>query len=263
VKLTTWLSRQYLPAALLCFSAAIFAFGAGSADAFQGGKKASTQSDVPTNTKRNSRPEQTAAAAAAPPTETRPLVEADYTYEFTQPQFFIRHIVIEHDGSGRGKISFEKLGEETPVVEPIELSAAARTRITNLWQALRFLDSDTNYQSDKQFAHLGTMRLGMKQGERKRTAEFNWTHDDNASALVNEYRRVADQAILIFDIAVARENQPLNAPKLMEQLELYLKRDGLSDPKQMLPLLNEISTDEHLPLIARNHAKRLIKQIEK
>jgi len=30
-----------------------------------------------------------------------------------------------------------------------------------------------------------------------------------------------------------------------------------------VPLLKDISTDEHLPLIARNHALRLIKKIEK
>jgi hypothetical protein len=243
VNITIRLFRHFLPAALLFLSAAIFAFGQ--------------------TAKRNSRPEPPTTTLPAPVVNDPPAVAADYSYEFTQPQFVIRHIVIEHDATGRGKITFEKLGEDTSIVEPIELSVAARARITNLWQALRFLDSETNYQSDKQFAHLGTMRLGMKQGDRKRTAEFNWTHDDNAQALVNEYRRVADQAILVFDISVARENQPLNAPKLMEQFELYLKRNGLSDPRQLLPLLNEISTDEHLPLIARNHAKRLIKQIEK
>jgi hypothetical protein len=49
----------------------------------------------------------------------------------------------------------------------------------------------------------------------------------------------------------------------MEELESQLKRNGLSDPRQLLPLLRDISTDEHLPLIARNHAARLIKKIEK
>jgi len=65
------------------------------------------------------------------------------------------------------------------------------------------------------------------------------------------------------DIAVARESQPLNAPKLMEEFETQLRRNGLSDPLQMVPLLEDISTDEHLPLIARNHALRLLKKINK
>ena len=97
----------------------------------------------------------------------------------------------------------------------------------------------------------------------KCTAEFNWTNNKDAFQLANEYRRVADQAILVFDISVARETQPLNTPKLMDKFELQLKRNGLSDPRQLIPLLEDISTDEHLPLIARNHALRLIKKIEK
>jgi hypothetical protein len=105
------------------------------------------------------------------------------------------------------------------------------------------------------------MRIGMEQGTRKRVAEFNWTNNSNAEILINEYRRAADQVILIFDISVARENQPLNAPKLMEVMESYIKRNGLSDPEQLLPLLTELSTDEHIPLIARNHALRIIKKI--
>jgi hypothetical protein len=193
----------------------------------------------------------------------KPPDTTKYSYEFTQPQFYIRHILIEHDATGRGKITFERLGEETAIVEPIELSTGALGRIFSLWATLGFLDSTENYQSAKQFAHLGTMRLLMEQGTRKRTAEFNWTNNKDAFALVNEYRRVADQAIFVFDLSIARENQPLNAPKLMELLESLLNRNELSDPYQLVPLLREITTDERLPLIARNHAGRLLKRIEK
>jgi hypothetical protein len=103
----------------------------------------------------------------------------------------------------------------------------------------------------------------MERGERKRVAEFNWTNDKSAETLVNEYRKAADQAIWVIDIAIARENQPLNAPKLMEAMESMLKRNAVSDPRQLLKLLQDISTDEHVPLIARNHALRLIKLIQK
>ena len=171
--------------------------------------------------------------------------------------------MLEHDANGRGTVTFERLNEDASVSEPLELSAAALGRITTAWQALQFLDTTTNYQADKQFPHLGTMRIGMERGERKRVAEFNWTNNDNASTLVNEYRKAADQAILIFDISIARQNQPLNAPKLMEGMESLLNRNALSDPRQLLPLLKELSTDERIPLIARNHALRLVKKIRK
>lgn len=185
-----------------------------------------------------------------------------YSFEFTQPEFLINHIVIEHDASGRGKVTFERKNDD-PIVDPIELSPAATARIKALWDALRFLDSDRSYQSDKQYPHLGTNRLRMKQGARHRLAEFNWTGDRDAFALVNEYKHAANQAIFIFDITLSRENQPLEAPKLMTRLDDYLRRNELSDAQQLVPLLRELSIDERIPLIARNHAARLLKKIEK
>jgi hypothetical protein len=235
--------RHVLPAALVVLSAAISICG----------------QEQP-QTKHNPRPNQATTAPVANNNNPDPV---KYTYEFTQPKFYVRHIVLEHDANGRGTVTFERLNEDVSVSEPIELSAAALARINAAWQGLQFLDSKTDYQSDKQFPHLGTMRIGMERGDRKRVAEFNWTNNTNAETLVNEYRKVADQAMLIFDISIARQNQPLNAPKLMEAMESLLKRNALSDPQQLLPLLNELSTDERIPLIARNHAVRLSKKIQK
>jgi hypothetical protein len=46
-------------------------------------------------------------------------------------------------------------------------------------------------------------------------------------------------------------------------METLLTRAGLSDPYQLVPLLTELKTDERIPLIARNHADRILKKIEK
>lgn len=221
----------------------------------------SVAAQVSAGHKQNARPERSSPAAAP---QAAPSIGSAvrFGYEFTQPQFHLRRIVIEHDASGHGKITFERLNEEVPIVESLEISATALKRISALWQALRFLESETNYQSDKQFPHLGTMKLTMTAGEKKRTAEFNWSNVKEAADLVREYRRIADQASFVFDISVARENQPLNAPKLMEAFESLLKRNALSDPQQVVPLLKEISSDERLPLIARNHALRILAKIK-
>src|SRR5215210_771279 len=68
--------------------------------------------------------------------------EADvtYAYEFEKSDFFIRHIIIKHDAEGHGEISFERQGDIEPIIEPLNLSESARTRILALWQNLRFLD---------------------------------------------------------------------------------------------------------------------------
>lgn len=270
--------QEKLAAALLILGAAIFpsvapcsrcirgnslSYGQTSGVQVNGNQVNGQQSSDPKTSKHNVRPgEPTQTTSAGNDTKTA-AEPVNYSYEFSQPDFYIRHIVIEHDANGIGKIIFERLNEEVPLTEPLELTPAVLGRISALWRALLFLDSKEDYQSSKQFPHLGTMRITMQQGGRKRTAEFNWTNKTEAAALVSEYRRLADQAILVFDVSVARENQPLNAPKLMEYLESALKRNWLADPQQLIPLLKEISTDEHLPLIARNHALRLLKKIEK
>lgn len=215
-------------------------------------------------TKRNDRPEAVSSPSPQPRADdAKPLDVTRYTYEFTQPQFVVSHILIEHDALGHGKISFEHRGDDAPIVEPIELSATAMTRIFGLWRGLQFLDSNENYQSDKNFAHLGTYRIGMNDGKRQRFAQFNWSNNKEAWSLATEYRRVADQAILIFNLKLARDMQPLNAPQLLNEMESLLSRNGLSDPHQLVPFLTELRTDEHIPLIARNHADRILKKIEK
>jgi hypothetical protein len=214
--------------------------------------------------KRNDRPQQTTTLTKPEKSEDeKPLDATRYHWEFAQPNFLISHIVVEHDAQGSGKVSFERKGEEESITEPVQLSPATRERIFALWRELNFLNSNENYQASRDFAHLGTYTLAMDDTKRQRTTQFNWSDNSDAWKLAQEYRRVADQAIFIFDITVARENQPLNTPGLLNMLESLYTRKGLADPKQLVPLLKELRTDDHIPLIARNHADRLLKKIEK
>jgi hypothetical protein len=186
-----------------------------------------------------------------------------YSYEFKQPEFIVSRILVEHDATGRGQVSFVRKGSTELFTDPIEISPAALARITAAWEALKFLDSDANYQAEKQFPHLGTMTLRMKQGTRERTAEFNWTHDEGVAALVKEYRGIGEQQLFIFDVSVARQYQPSDTIKIIKRLEILLDRKELSDTAQLVPFLNDLSTDERIPLMARNHVTRLLKKIEK
>ena len=64
-------------------------------------------------------------------------------------------------------------------------------------------------------------------------------------------------------MSISLEHQPLEAPSLMDRLESLLDRNEISDPSQMIPRLKELSNDERIPLLARNHASRIVKHIEK
>ncbi|MEO8573677.1 MAG: hypothetical protein ABI481_06880 [Pyrinomonadaceae bacterium] len=189
--------------------------------------------------------------------------EPTYFYEFSQPEFVISKIVIEHDEAGRGTITFTKKLFGDKVTDPLQVSPAALERINNAFAALNFIESTESYQYEKDYSHLGVSTFTLKKGEKQRTSVFNYTVNKDAKALSDEYRKLGNQFIWMFDITVARENQPLEAPKLLDALEGLLRRNEISDPSQMLPLLKGMKDDERIPLIARNHATKLVEKIEK
>lgn len=190
--------------------------------------------------------------------------KAPYAYEFTQPDFVVNHVLIEHDENGKGTITFEKRDYGEPISDPVKIAPAALERIKKLWAELNFLDSTETYQSAKyDYPHLGQMKLRMESGDKKREVSLNWTENKTAESLTKEYKRLTEYYIWLFDINLARENRPLEAPKLIDKLEGLIKRGEMSDVSELLPILRETKDDERIPLIARNHAERLIKTIEK
>ena len=187
-----------------------------------------------------------------------------YAYEFSQPDFLVNHVLIEHDENGKGTITFEKRQLGEPITDPIQIAPAALERIKKLWSELNFLDSTDVYQSAKyDYPHLGQMKLRMETDGKKREAGLNWTENKTAESLTKEYKRLTEHYIWLFDINLARENRPLEAPKLVEKLEGLIKRGEIHDVALLLPILREIKDEERIPLIARNHAERIIKLIGK
>jgi hypothetical protein len=212
--------------------------------------------------KKNERPV-SATDADVPKAAGQTANETVYHYEFFQPDFFISRIVIDHDEAGKGTITFTKRMFSDTVTDPLQLSPAALERINAAYTALNFLDASENYQYEKNYSHLGVSTIRLKRSGKQRTSVFNYTVNKDARAVADEYRKLGNQFIWIFDITVSRENQPLESPKLLDSLDGLMRRNEISDPVQMLPLLKGLADDERLPLIARNHARKLVERIEK
>jgi hypothetical protein len=222
---------------------------------------AETPTPTPEKPKRNERPSADRPSKADPqPTESK---GPKYRYEFTQPDFVVSHIVLEHDDNGKGTISFKKssLGEE--LSENVQISSASLEKLRAAFDALNFLDSTENYQFERDFSNMGNVGITLSKDGRGRTAKFNWTSNKDAKILMDEYRRLSNQFVWMFDFNLARSNQPLETPKLVDSLDSLIKRNEISDPQQMLPFLTAISNDERVPLIGRNRAGKIVKQLEK
>lgn len=212
----------------------------------------------PVPVKKNSRAAESEAAVTIG--DTQPFT---HIYEFSQPEFTINSMTIQHDDNGKGTISFSKNASDETITDPVRLSETTLVRISAALAELDFVNSTENYQYEKDYSHLGNIKFTLKSGEKSRTVTYNWTENKSAKILMDEYRRIGHQYVWMFDVNVARENQPLEAPKLLDTLDGYIRRGEVSDPEQMVPFLKGLSDDERIPLIARNHATKLVKQIEK
>jgi hypothetical protein len=213
-----------------------------------------------TPAKRNERP---ASLANTKSDSTTAAYTPLYLYEFDRPGFTYSRILIEHDEAGKGKISFLKDSFQEMLTDPLQLSEVTMTNIRKTLTALNFLDSTENYQYSRDFSNMGNVTFTVKKEGRERTVKYNWTDNKDAKFLMDEYRRIGNEYTWKFEIGIARENQPLQTPGLVDELDGYLQRSEISDPSHLLPFLEPLSNDERLPLMARNHVTKLIKQIEK
>ena len=165
--------------------------------------------------------------------------------------------------SGKGKISFSRNDTDEMLSDPIQLSTATLGGINEAFARLNFIDSTESYQYEKELPQMGKVEIKLKKDGRDRTVKFNWTDNPDAKFLMDEYRRISNEYLWKFEMSTARENQPLLTPGLIDALDSYLGRNEISDPPHLLPFLTQLSTDERLPLIARNHVTKLIAKIEK
>lgn len=209
--------------------------------------------------KKNGRPEAGGNSSETPQATFKPT----HIFKFERPGFLTSMVLIQHDESGKGSISFLKKDFDEAMTDPIQLSEATIDGLRQAFDRLNFLDSTESYQYEKDLANMGSNEITLRLNGRERTVKYNWTENKDAKFLMDEYRRIANEYVWRFDMVVTRENQPLEAPRMIDALDSYLRRGEISDPPHLLPFIKEISEDERLPLIARNHAARLLKQIEK
>ena len=197
-------------------------------------------------------------------TTSRPATSGGtlYRFQFDNERFVTPHQEIEFDEHGRGNYNFKKKGEDEISLK-LEISTGLVAQLRGLFAELNFLDSTENYQFKKDFSHLGNLTITQARDGRQRTVKFNYTTNQPMSRVVEIFRNIATQEERVFELESVRQSDPISTPAQLRLLETELKAHRLADPPRLIPLLEELRTDESVPLIARNHADRLIKSIQK
>lgn len=188
---------------------------------------------------------------------------ASFKYKFENARFYISVIEIDLSANGAGELRFKR-GESDEIIDrKIMLLPATIERIHQLYAVTNFIDSSEEYQDKKDFSHLGWISLWAQQGQRERKTRFNYTTNKDISELADIFRAIATQEMHLFDIETSERYQPLDLPRLLDTLENDLKLQRVAEPEQLITMLREISGNDTQPLIARNHATRIIESIKK
>jgi hypothetical protein len=194
--------------------------------------------------------------------ESREIGLDRYRYLFENERFTTPVQEVEFDDKGRGQFRFKRKGGEE-IINQIEVSASVLSQIQRLFDELNFLASSEEYQHKKDFSHLGKMTITLVRNGKERTVNFNYTDNQSMSRLTEIFRNIATQETRVFEIETVRTSDPISTPAQLRMLESELRSKHVADPQRFVALLQDIKLDEGVPLIARNHAERLLQMIKK
>ncbi|MGH9765436.1 MAG: hypothetical protein ACREDR_45205 [Blastocatellia bacterium] len=199
------------------------------------------------------------AAAEAAPSKSG----IAFTYKFENARFYIPLIDLQVNADRTAELSFKQGESDDTIDQTFTVRPETMNKLVELTTRSRFLESDEDYQSKKDFSHLGWITITATEGGHHRTARFNYSQNKDVSDLAEIFRAVATQWIDLFHINVAVEHQPLDLPAQLDVLENDLQIERLAEPESLVGPLRDISQDDTLPLIARNHANKIITAIQK
>ena len=196
-------------------------------------------------------------------TTNRAGAGASFGYRFENARFHIPLIEIDLASDGTGELRFKR-GESDEIIDlKLKLLPKTMEHIRTLYTVTGFLTSKDEYQSKKDFSNLGWVTLSAREGDLKREVRLNFSENHHIKELYDIFRAIATQQMHLFDLDIAEQYQPLDLPTQLRVLERDLELERIAEPEQMVAALRNINSNDALPLIARNHAKRIVESIEK
>lgn len=163
------------------------------------------------------------------------------------------------DPGGRGAFTVREDGEE--FTDPLELSAAAMTRLRRQLEDTGYLADATEYESGRPVANTGRKTLTVEGAWGRREAVFNYSDRGEVISLLTFLDRLIAQEHLRMDLDSALSFDRLNLPALLERVDAERRQDRLVDPARLIDVLERIASDSRVLNLARTDARDLIEKI--
>ncbi len=187
----------------------------------------------------------------------------EYYYRFDNPQLDVVRSELQFDERGVGSFRFQTKEQAEAITTPLQLLPETIAKIQRLMGALRFLESNGNYQGERDFSYLGVSTIRVKKGLHVREANFNFSRNPSANELASLLRSVTYQEYRVFTIDLARRHDPLDLDRQMRALEREIKNGWFPEPKKLLEMMRVIAADPDLLVMVRRRAESIVRSIEK
>jgi len=179
-------------------------------------------------------------------------------FQGSSPEFI--EVTVQSD-SNAATYEIRQLDED-PGAQPFEVGEALRSKIFGLTQQLNeFQGQDLDVH--RKIANLGEKTLRWQQGNVSHETKFNYTLNSAATQLLQIFEGLARQQehYALLERRIRYDRLGINDALL--QFESDLNRGLLPEPQRLVPLLEQISSDQKFVEIARQRARALADRVRR
>lgn len=176
-------------------------------------------------------------------------------FKSSYPEF----VEIKVSDSGSGTFDIRQLDEESNP-HTLNVGSALAQRIFQLAAALHNFQG-ANLDVHRRIANLGQKTLIYDRGSEKYSVTFNYTLNDSATQLLDIFEGIAREEGDLADLQRTMKYDRLGINDVLMQVEGDYTKKLLPEPDRLLPILDQIASDQKIIDIARERARTLATHI--
>ena len=161
-----------------------------------------------------------------------------------------------------GQVTYQFFPNQGEVVlVNLRLSSKKVDFLLDMFSKADFLNKKKNFVSSRRVSSTGINTIRLESGLQQREIVFRYTENKILKKIILFFNQLSQQEQSLFEMDIALRYDRLGILKRLDQLDRYLQRKELIDPKRFIPVLEKISTDKSLINLARKQARQILHQI--
>ena len=161
-----------------------------------------------------------------------------------------------------GQVTYQFFPDQGEVVlVNLRLSSKKVDFLLDMFSKADFLNKKKKFVSSRRVSSTGINTIRLESGLQQREIVFRYTENKILKKIILFFNQLSQQEQSLFEMDIALRYDRLGILKRLDQLDRYLQRKELIDPKRFIPVLEKISTDKSLINLARKQARQILHQI--